>query len=359
MLLSSVRSVLQNRDSRWVMRRLARTPHKLAKLGNLTRLEWARLRKDPTGGGGLPIIVSVEPTNACNMKCPMCPTGLDVLSRPKGMMDLDRFAWMLDQIDRSVLIMSFFMWGEPTLNPRLYDMIRLASRRGIFTLLTINGTRIDAGQILDSGLDYLVVSFDGTREESYGPVRVGGSLAAAREGVARLAEERARRGADRPRINMGFIVTKLNEAELPTLGREAESIGFDAARPKYLGAMTRKVAAELRPLDPRLHGSVGWRTLEEGVPGLNLPPILNRCGFLWHSASVHWDGTMVPCCYDWDAEEPLGNAFRTGFREIWTGAAYTGFRRRVLADKKSIGLCHACPGGDIVSFFSDSFLVRS
>ena len=35
------------------------------------------------------------------------------------------------------------------------------------------------------------------------------------------------------------------------------------------------------------------------------------------------------------------------------------FRRRVLTDKKSIGLCHACPGGDIVSFFSDSFLVRS
>lgn len=361
MIISSIRSVVQNRDVRWMLGRLARSPHKGSKARNLLRVQWAKMRKDPTGGGGLPLIMSVEPTNSCNMKCPMCPTGLDALTRKKGMMDLGRFTWLVEQLDRTLLIMTFWGWGESTLNPSLYDMIKIASERGIFTMLTMNGTSFEPEKLLDSGLDYLVVSFDGIREESYRPVRVGGDLRRAMEGVGRLAEEKRRRRSDRPKINMGFIVTRLNESELPELERKAREIGFDATRPKYLHTITRRVAEELRPLDPALRGTVGvrgpGRMLEQDVPGIHRVPVRNGCGLLWEYAMVYWDGTMVPCCYDWDAEQKLGNAFETEFREIWSGPRYSEFRKRVTNDKQSIHLCRDCQGGDIMVFFSDRFLL--
>src|SRR5262249_14377621 len=156
LLVSALRSLLQNRDARWIVRRLLQSPHKLSKLRNLARVQWAKARRDPTAGKGLPLIVSVEPTNGCNLRCPMCPTGLGALRRPKGGMDVDGFARLLDQLERTVLIMTFWGWGESTLHPRLFDMIAMASRRGIFTMLTMNGTNFDPPRLLDSGLDYLV-----------------------------------------------------------------------------------------------------------------------------------------------------------------------------------------------------------
>jgi radical SAM protein with 4Fe4S-binding SPASM domain len=362
MIISSVRSLLQNRDTRWMARRLTQSPHKLAKARNLVQVQWAKMRRD-FRGGGLPLIMSVEPTNSCNMKCPMCPTGLGALTRRKGMMDLERFRWLVDQLDRSLLIMTFWGWGESTLNPSLYDMIRIASERGILTMLTMNGTNFDPGRMLDSGLDYLVVSFDGVRQESYGPVRVGGNLEHAIAGVESLAAEKRRRNSDRPKINMGFIVTKLNESELPGLRERAAAIGFDSIRPKYLHTITRDVAERLRPTRPELRGNVGidgpGRMLEKDIPGIPRVPIPDGCGLLWEYAMVYWDGTVVPCCYDWDAEQKLGNAFETEFRAIWQGDRYAELRRRVTQDKQSLDLCRDCQGGDIMVFFSDTFLLRT
>lgn len=361
MLLGALRSLVQNRDARWIVRRLIRSPHRLSKLRNLARVQWAKWRQDPTAGRGLPLIVSVEPTNGCNMRCPMCPTGLGALTRPKGMMDVDGFARLLDQLERTVLIMTFWGWGESTLHPRLFEMIAMASRRGIFTMLTMNGTNFDPVRMLDSGLDYLVVSFDGIREQSYAPVRRGGDLQRAIAGVRALAAEKRRRRVTRPRVNMGFIVTRLNQDELPALQQVAAEIGFDATRPKYLHTITRQVAEELRPTDPALVGRVGQdgpgRMLERDVPGIPRVPVPDGCGMLWQYAMVYWDGTMVPCCYDWDAEQPLGNAFHGQFRELWHGPVYTEFRRRVTHAKQSLALCRDCQGGDITVFFSDKFLL--
>lgn len=362
MLFSAVRSLVQNRDTRWMVRQLASQPHKWSKLKNLLRVQWAKLRKDPTAGRGLPLIVSVEPTNACNMKCPMCPTGLDRLTRKKGMMDVDGFARLLDQIERTTLIMTFWGIGESTLHPRLYEMIAMAKRRGIFTMLTMNGTNFDPVAMLDSGLDYLVVSFDGTREASYAPVRRGGSLEHAVAGVRAIVAERRRRGVDFPKINMGFIVTRLNQEELAGLDAFAREIGFDAVRPKYLHTITKETAEQLRPTRPELVGTLGQqgpgRQLDDEIPGIPKVLAKNGCGLLWEYAMVFQDGRLAPCCYDWDATSPLGNAFTGDFAALWHGGAYADLRRRATFDKQSLDLCRHCEGGDISVFFSDTFLLN-
>lgn len=363
MIFNALKAMVQNRDARWIARQLLRSPHKFSKMRNLARVAWAKMRKDPTGGRGMPLIVSVEPTNGCNMRCPMCPTGLQVLKRPKGRMDLEGYSRLLDQLEGSVLIMTFWGWGESTLHPQLFDMIKMAADRGILTMLTMNGTNFDAERMLDSGLHYLVVSFDGTREESYAPVRRGGDLQRAIAGVRSIAAEKKKRKAKFPKINMGFIVTKLNQEELPEVHRLAQEMGFDATRSKYLHTITTEVANELRPSDPGLVGDLGnngpGRLLEKGIPGIHKNgPIPDGCGLLWQYAMVYWDGTVVPCCYDWDAEQSLGNAFHDDFRAIWHGPTYAEFRSRVSNDKQSLPLCKECRGGDITVFFSDTFLLN-
>jgi radical SAM protein with 4Fe4S-binding SPASM domain len=292
----------------------------------------------------------------------MCPTGLDVLTRRKGRMDLDGFARLLDQVERTVVIMTFWGWGESSLHPDLFRMIRLAHDRGVITMLTLNGTKLEADALIDSGLDYLVVSFDGLTEEAYAPVRRGGDLEAAKAGIRALADAKRRRGVEHPRANMGFIVTRLNEHQVPGLLEAARAIGFDGARPKYLHVATRQNAEELRPRDPRLRGEVGikgpGRSIEKDIPGVVKLPVPDGCGLLWHYSMVYWDGTMVPCCYDWDAEQKLGNAFHDDFRALWHGPLYREFRRKVMHEKQTIGLCKECNGGDVMVFFSDTFLLR-
>jgi MoaA/NifB/PqqE/SkfB family radical SAM enzyme len=206
------------------------------------------------------------------------------------------------------------------------------------------------------------VSFDGTRPESYAPVRRGGNLQHAIAGVRAIVAERERRGVRHPKINMGFIVTRLNQDELDGLDEFAREIGFDAVRPKYLHTITKETAEQLRPTRPELVGNVGregpGRMLDDEIPGIRKVLAANGCGLLWEYAMVFQDGRLAPCCYDWDGTSPLGNAFQDDFATLWHGAAYADLRRRATFAKQSLELCRHCDGGDISVFFSDTFLLN-
>ena len=129
-----------------------------------------------------------------------------------------------------------------------------------------------------------------------------------------------------------------------------------------LRTLTKENAEELRPTRPELVGRVGQegpgRMLDVDIPGIDKVLAPNGCGLLWEYAMVFQDGTLAPCCYDWDATARLGNAFDGDFAASWHGPAYTEFRRRVTHEKSSMELCKHCEGGDISVFFSDTFLLN-
>jgi radical SAM protein with 4Fe4S-binding SPASM domain len=67
-----------------------------------------------------------------------------------------------------------------------------------------------------------------------------------------------------------------------------------------------------------------------------------NCSHLWESLVITWDGHVVPCCYDYDAKETLGDITRQSLWEIWNGEAYRGLRRKGLDGCNDSPLCSGC-----------------
>lgn len=128
----------------------------------------------PTRPWGFPTILQVEPTTRCNLRCRICPVA-NGLGRSVGDMDLPRFRQLIDELGEYLLLIMFWDWGEPFLNPDAYAMIRYARDAGVRVVCSTNGhvfaDREHARQVVDSGLDVLVFSVDGITQETFVSVR--------------------------------------------------------------------------------------------------------------------------------------------------------------------------------------------
>ena len=126
---------------------------------------------------GYPVSISFEPTTSCNLRCPECPSGLRAFTRPTGMLQKDFFSETIDQLYKDLLYLVFYFQGEPYLNSSFLDMVKYASSKKIYTATSTNAhylTDANAKRTIESGLDRLIISIDGTTQETYQQYRVGG-----------------------------------------------------------------------------------------------------------------------------------------------------------------------------------------
>ena len=70
------------------------TPTKMVNFAIIKAQKWLRVSRVL----GMPYRYFIDPTNICNLRCPVCPTGLGILGRAQGMIGLDRFKMLVDQI---------------------------------------------------------------------------------------------------------------------------------------------------------------------------------------------------------------------------------------------------------------------
>ena len=295
---------------------------------------------------GRPFVLMVEPTNICNLACPLCPSGNGTLARRAGTMDLDSFRRILDKQSRDLLLLMLWNQGEPFINRHLTDMVRMAKGHNITTITSTNGhfirSRTEAEDVVDSGLDEIIVSLDGATPETYVKYRVGGDFDRVIEGVRLLAEAKHRRASIHPLVHLQFIVMKQNEGEIDAARALARRLQVDHFSVKTAQVTTRDEAQTFLPADSKYSR---YRT-REGPPVVK-SRLTNTCRHLWYSTVVNWDGTVSPCCFDKNGLFRLGDALDNGrsFDEIWAGSDYTAFRNAVLRDRSSIPICRNCSEG--------------
>ena len=184
---------------------------------------------------GFPFSLSIEPTTACNLACPECPSGLKQFSRPTGKLDLNVHKQMLEQVKSSVFYVNYYFQGEPFLHPQFLDLIREAKLAKMYTSTSTNAHFIDkakALEIIDSGLDRLIISVDGITQATYEQYRVNGSLSKVLEASAFLVEAKKERRSATPFLIFQFLAVKPNEAEIPAVFTLAKEIGIDEVRIK-------------------------------------------------------------------------------------------------------------------------------
>ncbi len=294
---------------------------------------------------GRPFVLMVEPTNICNLKCPLCPSGNGGLTRPRGTMEFEAFQTAFEALADDLLLLLLWNQGEPFINKRLTDMVRLAGARNVPTITSTNvhyiRTREEAEDIVDSGLNEIILSLDGVTPESYVKYRVGGDFDRVLKGIRLLARAKQDLGADHPVIHLQFIIMKHNESEIDAARRLAQDLGVDRLSLKTAQVYTGEEAARYLPSDER------FSRYRYDANALTMNgKITNSCRHLWYSTVINWDGAVSPCCFDKDVHYGLGNVLNgQTFDQVWSGESYTRFRNRILKDRSSVPICNNCSEG--------------
>ena len=138
---------------------------------------------------GVPFNVSIEPTTTCNLGCPECPSGLKNFTRPTGEVDYNFYKKTVDEIGDKLIYLYFYFQGEPYMHPKFLELVKYASQKKIYTVTSTNAHFLSerkARETIDSGLDRILISIDGTTQETYEQYRIAGSLEKVMEGTKNL-----------------------------------------------------------------------------------------------------------------------------------------------------------------------------
>jgi radical SAM protein with 4Fe4S-binding SPASM domain len=293
---------------------------------------------------GLPISISVEPTTSCNLRCPECPSGLRSFTRPTGMLNTDFFKETIDSLHKKLLYLIFYFQGEPYLNPEFLEMVNYASGKGIYTATSTNAHYLNdemAKKTVESGLDRLIISIDGTTQEVYQSYRIGGKLDKVLQGTQNMVKWKKQLRSKTPHLIFQFLVVKPNQHQVEKVKKLAKELGVDEVKLKTAQVYDFINGNELIPTIDQYSR---YKKRSNGTYQIK-NEMLNHCWKLWHSCVITWDGKIVPCCFDKDAQHELGDLKGKPFKEIWHNDKYVNFRRRILQSRRNIDICANCSEG--------------
>ena len=203
----------------------------------------------PSRPWGFPTLIHLEPTSHCNLRCVTCPV-TEGLKRVSGHMNVELFKKIIDDLGSYLLLILLWDWGEPFLNPSIYEMIAYAHNQRIKLVASTNGHIFAMGDhaqnVVASGLDALIFSVDGITQETYERYRVGGRLESVVEGIRKVVAEKRRQRSWTPILNFRFIVMKHNEHELGDLENFARSLKVDMLTFRKFFPVTKQHVADER-----------------------------------------------------------------------------------------------------------------
>ncbi len=292
---------------------------------------------------GKPLAVSIEPTTACNLGCPQCPSGLKKFTRPTGNLKTDLNKKILDQLGPTLQYINYYFQGEPFIHRNFLELVREASKRNIYVVTSTNAHFISpetAREIVDSGLSEAIISIDGMSQESYEKYRIGGELNKVLEGAKNLIAAKREKRSVLPKVTFQFLVTRYNENEIPALNELALSLGVDEVRLKTIQIYDH----EGGNLIPENESYSRYQRTDAGRFELK-NKFRNSCWRMWSSCVFTWDGKVVPCCFDKDAEHQMGEVEKLPFGKIWKSDVYRGFRKQLLRNRREIEICRNCSEG--------------
>ena len=294
----------------------------------------------------LPLFVSVEPANVCQLRCPECPVGQGERIKVKGerTMSMAVFRRVLEEVRETAWVMQFYFQGEPLLNQDLPQMIREAHEAGLYTIVSTNAqamTQELAERIVLSGLDRIIISMDGLTDASYNAYRVGGSLEQCKQALKWLREAKQHQTISnnlkqsQTIIELQVLRLKSNEHEWTQFEREYKALGADKLVFKTAQLYDYADGHPLMPTEPRYSRYI------QGADGRYHRRALRKgCFRVWSGAVITTDGTVLPCCYDKGHEHAYGNIMTTPLRELYHNDSARAFRRAAFEQQPAI--CQEC-----------------
>jgi radical SAM protein with 4Fe4S-binding SPASM domain len=259
------------------------------------------------------------------------------MKRERGFMDPALFRGVMDELGEYLLNINLYFQGEPLLHPEFF--VFLERSKDIFTTVSTNGHFLSAEnceKLAISGLKKLIISLDGIDQDTYSTYRINGDVEKVKEGIRNISKSKRESGSA-INIEVQLLVNKYNEKQVHAVRKFA----------KECGATLRLKTMQILDGDDTWIPSDGRFSRYVSVNGKlqvkNKFP--RRCARLWFNPVVTWDGRVVPCCFDKDADHVMGDLSTQSFRQIWHGARYKEFRNAVLTGREKIEICRNCTSG--------------
>ena len=273
-----------------------------------------------------PYHLCVDPSTACQLRCPFC---LHISGYEHGnrFMPFEDYKTLLRELGATLFRIDLSKGSEPFLHPRILDMVALAHNYGIETTLSSNLNHLPPGgaqAVARSGLDLLIVSADGASQESYEKYRVGGDFDTVTRNMRDIMRAKKEFGLSSPYVCWQFFVFKHNQHEIKKAVELACELGVDQImfHPPY-------VPDELK---------AQWQT---DLPEFSVFDYCHShikqdsCVWPWGSLNIRPDGTVSLCYLD---NTSVGNIkdIRHFMDEHWNGE-YFKKARRLIKERTNSG----------------------
>jgi len=289
---------------------------------NRAKLLWGYLRRKETLRA-LPVEYIVETTAKCNLYCPMCPR--ETHKQPKEDMADEIFTQLVQEAGASAEHMMLIGLGEPFMDRKIFERIEYCEQHNISTLLSTNGTFLDektAERLLDSPLEHITLSMDGTSKESYEYYRKGAKFEKVRDNFVRFAQMKHERKAS-VQVVVQMVRMERNAGEVDEFLRFWSAVpGVDQVRIKE---------DETNLLQPDSgHIAEDWKY---------------PCHYLWRGPMyVKHSGEVYPCCQSYMLNgAPVGNIGTEELGDIWNSDEMRRMRRLHVAGRAGeIDICSRC-----------------
>lgn len=283
-----------------------------------------------------PSFASYEPTNICNLSCEMCPSGKGLLKRPRGTADMDLYRKFITENRETLIDIILHFQGEPLMYKQLGEMIAFARQNRIYTMFSTNGQLLaqNIDIIRNARPDRIIVSLDGLSDETYTKYRVGGKVQNVLNGLEKLSQLPAN---ERPFIELQFLVFSHNEHEISELQKLKKKYHIDKITLKSAQIYENSQVDFL----PENKNFSRYEVFKSGSFRLK-NGIKNQCKRLIFGTVVCFDGRVVPCCFDKDADHELGSIANQSLHEIRNSKKYIDFVNKVFSNRNEISICNNC-----------------
>lgn len=238
---------------------------------------------------GKPTSIAIEPTNICNLQCVECPTGMGMITRKKGTIPFELFTKAIDSIGEYLQTLYLFFQGEPYLNEQIFDMIRYADKKKIFTYISTNGHFINdeyARKTTESGLKQLTFSLEGADEESYQKYRKNGNFNRVIDGIKNIVKWKKTLASAHPTVVICFMILRHNEYQIIEIKKLAEQLEVDKLIFKTAQVYNYPDKEYLIPLQEKF----SRYRLDKNKKYQPKNKMLNKCFHIWKSAVVTIEG---------------------------------------------------------------------
>jgi MoaA/NifB/PqqE/SkfB family radical SAM enzyme len=301
-----------------------------------------------------PVFLNIDATSFCQLRCPLCPNGARYAGRSMGKMSLAHYRKLMDEVGDFLIRVYHFNWGEPLLNPDIFEMVQIARDKLIQTVFSTNLNSLpSAEKLVACGLDSLKISIDGATPETYELYRRGGRLETVLSNLKQISDEKRRQNSPLPYMTWQFLVFKYNRGEMDAAVNLARESGCDAIQfiggHSFMGLMpfTRVPDLVARGKEYLVDRGSEWSIYNEKDELKNPAAI---CKWLWNQAAINWNGSVSPCSGVYLEQYDFGNCFESSLKEVWNGLPFQQARRAVRdaeagnyqAPEGSTNVCELC-----------------